>query len=624
MCIEKVAGTIKGSLIDLTIKPNSSGRSNNVECPTIKKEDLIMRILSGQLLIGLIFLMSISPAKAVNEETGKYSAWEIYKGFIWSRDADRPLDDEDFTYPLKPREIPNEYDDGFDSRKYYRWQAITLPPETGAACADGSPYTFFVNLTPFNNNTSIYFEGGGYCYDYYSCTGHEDATISSSNQNGISEKHMNIIPSFDSEGSPIPHTGELANVMMQRLQFSGSHKKAKSQKWNMVFLPNCTGDIFLGDKVTVFEKPEEEEEPEDNRIKTLDFAPLVGDKMIVSEESEGNYNKIQHFKGMPNVLSVVSWLRNTLPQPANQLVSGCGAGSAGSLSTYPIMRQFLEPTHHSALYADSGLVATGNLREEGIETYPTKNLVDVFFNLYGDIDLKNYVPGSGQKLPPIFQFFEEQAQEQIDFADTSFFYRTSAAAFPEDRLGASVFSYDYFGALAYQMVSTPALEEAREQELALRETLTRYQDGTQPMTVGNLTDGSIPPFSNLSHPSSPTSPLGKQVYAEMFSDELDRTTAVIDDLPNSSYFIPGFRRANGSHCATAIDWLVGSEIEEQDLHVTDYINNLLTPSEPMFSARESVQGTEIDFRRGVSWLQTLLNLVLPDRVIYRYDNSELD
>ena len=34
---------------------------------------------------------------------------------------------------------------------YFQWEMVELPPESGAACGNGSPYRFFVNRTPFSH-----------------------------------------------------------------------------------------------------------------------------------------------------------------------------------------------------------------------------------------------------------------------------------------------------------------------------------------------------------------------------------------------------------------------------------------------------------------------------------------
>ena len=54
---------------------------------------------------------------------------------------------------------------------YFQWEMVELPPETGAACGDGSPYRFFVNRTPLTKDIVISYEGGGACWDQKACLG---------------------------------------------------------------------------------------------------------------------------------------------------------------------------------------------------------------------------------------------------------------------------------------------------------------------------------------------------------------------------------------------------------------------------------------------------------------------
>lgn len=42
---------------------------------------------------------------------------------------------------------------------YFQWEMVELPPQSGAACGNGSPYRFFVNRTPFSADIAITYEG---------------------------------------------------------------------------------------------------------------------------------------------------------------------------------------------------------------------------------------------------------------------------------------------------------------------------------------------------------------------------------------------------------------------------------------------------------------------------------
>jgi len=71
---------------------------------------------------------------------------------------------------------------------FFQWEMVELPPETGAACGDGSPYRFFVNRTPLSKDIVITYEGGGACWDQKACLG--EGHLSAANPNGIPADYM--------------------------------------------------------------------------------------------------------------------------------------------------------------------------------------------------------------------------------------------------------------------------------------------------------------------------------------------------------------------------------------------------------------------------------------------------
>ncbi|MEO7404647.1 MAG: hypothetical protein ABIU95_13345 [Burkholderiales bacterium] len=69
---------------------------------------------------------------------------------------------------------------------------MQLAPETGAVCGNGSPYKFFVNRVPSSSNPVIYFERGGACWDYESCSG-KLGVLGARNPNGIADGYLMIL-----------------------------------------------------------------------------------------------------------------------------------------------------------------------------------------------------------------------------------------------------------------------------------------------------------------------------------------------------------------------------------------------------------------------------------------------
>ena len=192
---------------------------------------------------------------------------------------------------------------------FFQWEMVELPPETGAACGDGSPYRFFVNRTPLTKDIVISYEGGGACWDQKACLG--EGHLSAANPNGIPADYMRS--ANVAFGLVTPFTAR--NDPAQQVQ---------TQSWNMVFLPYCTGDVHSGSKVAVYD----------------DAYPATP--------------RVQYHRGQANVTAAAQWLRGHLGQPAKMLLTGFSAGGAGSTVTYALVRGILQPTGNASLLADSG------------------------------------------------------------------------------------------------------------------------------------------------------------------------------------------------------------------------------------------------------------------------------
>lgn len=67
----------------------------------------------------------------------------------------------------------------------------------------------------------------------------------------------------------------------------------KTQNWNMVHVPYCTGDVYGGDKVATYADPARQ------------GAPIIW-----------------HHNGLRNTRAVIAWLRDHLPRPTQMLSTG--------------------------------------------------------------------------------------------------------------------------------------------------------------------------------------------------------------------------------------------------------------------------------------------------------------
>ena len=185
---------------------------------------------------------------------------------------------------------------------YREWLEVELP---GAVCGNGSPYKFFVNYSDTSNNLLVMFEPGGACWDYESCSG-QGGIRGASNVDGIPDDHM------VTWGPAYP-----------------AHNRYREDNpvrdWNYVFLPYCTGDVFIGTATITYENPDPAGEP-----------------------------LVFHHAGHDDVMGVVSWLDEQFPTVPRLLVGGCSAGGAGALNNYYFLRLGIRGVQCGYMLSDSG------------------------------------------------------------------------------------------------------------------------------------------------------------------------------------------------------------------------------------------------------------------------------
>lgn len=260
--------------------------------------------------VALLCASALLVAPQAWSEEGDYSAWQTIVNLVSPPGPDNRVTPAQMQgqYPLLLN--PSSFDDGFGPGAYYQWQTVKLAPSTGAVCGNGSQYKFFVNRVPNTRNTIIYMEGGGACWDYPSCSG-QGGVRGARNPNGVPDDYMSLLNPASSLVSPF----------VVRVHPWSS---VKTQNWNMVYVPYCTGDVYTGDKVAVYNDPSGQN------------APLVW-----------------HHNGARNTRAVVAWLKNNLPRPTQMLSTGCSAGGIGSFNNYAHVRRDMAPTR-GYLINDSG------------------------------------------------------------------------------------------------------------------------------------------------------------------------------------------------------------------------------------------------------------------------------
>jgi hypothetical protein len=206
------------------------------------------------------------------------------------------------------------------------WQKVDIP---GAVCSDGSPYKIFVMRanSPVDRHVgndqrlTIQFEPGGACWDYPSCSGQLGVFGGAVHPDGIPDNFMDLYAYLDPG-----ITGGSANSILTPIIMKNhpSGQSLKTAYWNKVFLPYCTGDVFVGNKVTTYADP----------------------------SGSGKTITYRH-AGATNMEKVIAWLQQNFNQPKELLVSGASAGGAGAQVNYHFIRKALNPAK-STLLNDSG------------------------------------------------------------------------------------------------------------------------------------------------------------------------------------------------------------------------------------------------------------------------------
>ncbi len=301
------------------------------------------------LFLGVAVFLATPSATA---EPGDYGFWKTLFNLISPEGANDPVNSSEQAGPYALHAPTPGFDYGFDRGQFDHWQQVDVPPETGAVCGNGTPYKFFVYRVPDTNNTLFYFEGGGACWDYASCSG-QTGIRGARNPNGIPDGYVQNINLLDFQNSANLGTAAASPLIYTHHPYN----QFKTGEWNLVYVPYCTGDIYVGDKVAVYDDPAGVEQP-----------------------------LVWHHNGLRNVQSVVSWVKNNLRSPTQLAVAGCSAGSIGALLNYSKLRgHFGSP--YGYLVDDSGPLYNAPLSSGNVSDHPSLPLHEEVLSAwttYGD------------------------------------------------------------------------------------------------------------------------------------------------------------------------------------------------------------------------------------------------
>ncbi len=375
-----------------------------------------------RFIIYFFSVIALSLSTHSRAELGDYSAWRTFLHLFNPPKPDNPVtaaDENAEMYPLISN--PSNFDDGWSPGAYLAWQTIQLSPSTGAICGDGSPYKFFVNRVANTSNTVFYMEGGGACWDYASCTG-ATGIRGARNANGIPNDYMSILNPMSSLASPF----------IFRLNPLG---RTKVQAWNMVYIPYCTGDIYTGDGIAVYEDPSGE-----------------------------NEDLVWHHNGLKNMRAVMAWIKDNLQSPGQMLVTGCSAGGTGSLTNYASFKNDID-AQKSFLLNDSGPIY--DTPENGLEEdFPSKRLhtrIREAWSLDRDLGPLTYL---------------EDQMPAFNRSNMGSITGGLANAFPSDRLGHTHFWRDLnFSSYSYENFYDDIFDET-DDDIKEERILARWQVDT--------------------------------------------------------------------------------------------------------------------------------------------------
>ena len=207
---------------------------------------------------------------------------------------------------LQPREAAAEtvlegiLDLIVDGGNNFAWQKVALP---NTKCGNGSQYKFFVRRTA-SPNLLFFFEGGGACWDYDTCSGRA-GVLGAANPNGIADDYMTQFTA--KYVSPIVNGADPGIPLRSRTDLP-------TKDWNIVYMPYCTGDVHIGNRATTYTDT------------TGGQAPLTW-----------------NHSGYTNTMAASNWAKTQFPAVNKLLVTGFSAGGTATASGYYFVRRAINP-----------------------------------------------------------------------------------------------------------------------------------------------------------------------------------------------------------------------------------------------------------------------------------------
>ncbi|WP_434389799.1 pectin acetylesterase-family hydrolase [Melittangium boletus] len=282
-----------------------------------------------------------------------------------------------------------------DGGNTYTWEKTTLP---GTKCGNGSQYKFFVHRsTTGSQNLLFFFEGGGACWDYDTCSGRA-GVIGAANPNGIADDYMQQFTA--------KYVSPIVNGADPGLPFR-SRTDIATKDWNIVYMPYCTGDVHVGNNTAVY--PDQ----------TGQQPPLTW--------SHSGYN---------NSIAAINYAKQQFPRVQKLLVTGYSAGGTATSASYYFVRRAINPARGYFLN-DSGPIYMAGVNDL---SRPLHNKIRQSWNL-----------------DSVFSQFPAS----FDRNNMGTMNRMVALEFPNDQLAYTGYSRDYnYSRFSYERFMTPNDKES--------------------------------------------------------------------------------------------------------------------------------------------------------------------
>ncbi|MFY0575611.1 pectin acetylesterase-family hydrolase [Cystobacter fuscus] len=283
-----------------------------------------------------------------------------------------------------------------DGGNTYDWSKVELP---GTTCGNGSQYKFFVHRsTTGSQNLLFFFEGGGACWDYDTCSGRA-GVIGAANPNGITDDYMTQFTA--------KYVSPIVNGADPGLPFR-SRTDIATKDWNIVYLPYCTGDVHVGNNVATYAD------------QTGQQPPLTW-----------------HHSGYKNSLAAINYAKAQFSNVQKLLVTGFSAGGTATSSSYYFVRRIINPARGYFLNDSGPIYLAPNVNDN---SRPLHDKIRQSWNLDS---VFNQFPAS----------FDRNNLGTIN--------RMLAMEFPNDQLAYTGYSRDYnYSRFSYERFYSPNDQEA--------------------------------------------------------------------------------------------------------------------------------------------------------------------